>query len=99
MIIKVTNGWRMTSPFIYQDSRAENIEWLAMRQPGLVMLWVEGRTLIIRGPLLPLPAISCLPMALGVPRLRLVSRCAALFHIAARSCYIYRMPSLQVRRI
>ncbi|HEX8037157.1 MAG TPA: SMI1/KNR4 family protein, partial [Ktedonobacterales bacterium] len=32
--LAVTNGWRMTSPFIYQVWAVEHIEWTAVLDPG-----------------------------------------------------------------
>lgn len=39
--LKVSNGWRQTTPFIYRLWSTENIEWLAVRHPDWINSFVE----------------------------------------------------------
>jgi hypothetical protein len=40
--LKVTNGWRQTTPFIYKLWSIEEIEWFAVRRPDWIDSFVAG---------------------------------------------------------
>jgi hypothetical protein len=42
--LRVSNGWRCTSPFIDRLWSTEEIEWLSVRNQDLIDIWTEDPT-------------------------------------------------------
>src|ERR687886_770713 len=40
--LRVSNGWRDTSPFIYRLWSTDEIEWLSVRNQDLIDVWTAG---------------------------------------------------------
>lgn len=40
--LSITNGWRQTSPFIYEVWSTEQIDWLPRSDPEFIAAWMEG---------------------------------------------------------
>jgi cell wall assembly regulator SMI1 len=40
--LRVSNGWRVASPFVYRVWGCEEIEWLRVRNRHLIDVWVDS---------------------------------------------------------